>query len=1144
MVRSWAFATAGLIAFGVLVWFAGPLFVMGGQAPLMSPSARLTVIALFAVQYLAQKLWNARRARANNDRVVEGLAPAAEPAASSPELGQLRERFATALADLRRMRFAAGTPWQFGRSYLYQLPWYVIIGAPGAGKTTALLNSGLDFPLAEKLGRGAVGGFGGTRNCDWWFTDRAVLIDTAGRYTTHESDRTADRQGWEAFLQLLLRTRPRCPLNGVLVAISVSDLLGASAEEVVEHGRVLKARLDELQTALRVRLPVYVLLTKCDLLPGFVDWFGALSREERDQVWGVTFDPRNREPDAVAAGFASSFDRLVDHLTDLLLGRLHAERDPLRRARIAALPNQLRSLRGSLEAVIRGAFGAPDSSLDEPTTLLRGVYLTSGTQSGTPIDRMLSAFGREMGLERQILPPNQNTGKSFFLAGLLNDVVLAETQLGGHRPAGRSWLQPLLIVSLVMMLGAAAALGTWWVAGYAAGGQQVARFDGDIAHLHALVSAIPSSASTISTSPDSDPRPLLASLDAARHLADIQVQPVGKAGVFDIEARSRAKTAAAARAAYDRLLLGPFQERIALAIDTTMRSGADVNVQYEALKAYQLLTDPAHFDAAGIKVFVLSYWDSGLTPAITSAERAALSGHLDALLDAGAVGSGVRLEPALVESVRARLASQSVAQRIELRVTTALNSRAFPDFAVASLGPAAAALFAGPDRVAEPTRVPARYTLDAYGQVVSKQVPMLARQLSSEAQWVLGAPHPTAAADVAEVMATYRVEYALAWVRFVDDLRLKPAANNRDALQQAQSLAQSDGPLALLVESIVRETPVRMQDGSEGPIDGADPLADRFLAWARYASRSGSNPSALEDALQSFKEIQTLRTPGMKAATGSGTPTERMARVSAGAQSNPEPVRGMLLALAVLPPDLDVEQGPPGSEAGFTRQIAAKLGAACIRTVAGHFPFDRRAAGDATFDDFAHLFGPKGSFDQVFQQLLGSRVETSLDSWEWIGKGAGPSAEDLERFRSAARIRDVFFPHADPRPALQLTFRPVDMDDSIDRFQLTVDGQTVKYAHGPIVPTVIRWPGTQGGGKASVELTPTSEGALLEYNGPWALLRLMDHAAIQDSGSPGHFRVVFTVGGRRATFDVESDSGANPFRLRELEQFACPIPGR
>ena len=83
--------------------------------------------------------------------------------------------------------------------FLYDLPWYVMIGPPGSGKTTALVNSGLKFPLSHGATPAAIAGVGGTRYCDWWFTEDAVLIDTAGRYTTQDSDATADKQSWLCF---------------------------------------------------------------------------------------------------------------------------------------------------------------------------------------------------------------------------------------------------------------------------------------------------------------------------------------------------------------------------------------------------------------------------------------------------------------------------------------------------------------------------------------------------------------------------------------------------------------------------------------------------------------------------------------------------------------------------------------------------------------------------------------------------------------------------------------------------------------------------------------------------------------------------------------------------------------------------------
>jgi type VI secretion system protein ImpL len=1135
-VRPWVLAATGLLAFATAVWFAGPVLVIGGQAPLASPEVRLLVISAFALQYLAQKVWSAWQARRKNEHVVAALIPAPQGELSA-EAEQLRERFSTALEQLRRARLGPRGPWKLGRSYLYQLPWYAIIGAPGSGKTTALLNSGLNFPLEQKLGRGSVRGFGGTRNCDWWFTDRAVLIDTAGRYTTHESDRVADRQAWETFLQLLLASRPRRPLNGVLVAVSVSDLLEFTPDGLRAHARTLRARLDELQSALRVRIPVYVLLTKCDLLPGFVDWFGSMSRAERDQVWGMTFDLRaaERSGRGAAAGFADDFERLVNRLADLLVEKLQAERDLTRRARIFSLPTQLYALRERLGLLVQDAFGWSGSSSSQ-APLIRGVYLTSGTQQGTPIDRLLFALGRELGLASQILPANQNTGKSFFLSGVLQDVVLAEYELDGRAPL-KQRAQRLLVASTAACVFAAAfALAGLWVSGYTRATQQIARFEDEVARAQTIIDAIPASLGV-------NPRMLLPALETVRSLRLPRENAHPLTEFAHLGTRARLKLVSASQAAYDRMLLGPFQTQIAKAIDTTLREGAQPEVQYEALKAYRMLSDPAHFDATGFRTFVISYWNSALQPPLNPAERAELAGHLAGLLQAGAVGSGLRVEPSLAQSVQSRLSSQPITQQIALRLEVLLQSEAAPDFTIGSMGTAAAELFAGADGASEPKPVPGRYILRVYTDVVNGQTPKIAAQLASEAGWVLGASRANEAAEAAEVLESYRAAYSRAWALMLDDLRLRRATNNNQAVRQAQTLAKPDGPLPALLGEIVRETPLNLPDGSSGPIVATE--ADRFRTLAQLVVPDSTGNSPLKSVLRSFAEIQTLR----GAHAGGGDPStqgevvaDRLTRLVAEARTRPEPVRSMLLSLAVLP-----EGGPAMSArlsgTALSKQVAAKLGLPCIQLVAGNFPFDRRAMRDAPFEDFARLFAPQGGFDGAFKQLLATRVDTSSgDNWRWLGSGSEPPAQELERFRAAARIRDVFFVQGGAHPGLRLTFRPVDMDEDIDRFQLEIDGQTVRYAHGPPEPTTIDWPGARG--TARIEVSPAGNGPMPAYSGPWALFRLLDHAAVRDAGTAGHFQVIFDVGGRHATFDVSTDSGANPFRLRELERFECPIPGQ
>jgi type VI secretion system protein ImpL len=290
----WSLALAGVLAASALIWFVGPLVAVSGVVPLAGEPERWLAIAVLAVLAVVRVLWRGASSARRNRRLMDGLVAdraAADPAGApgEKEVAVVAERFEKAVALLRRSPVGGKKrSWLAalaGRPFVYELPWYIIIGAPGAGKTTALVNSGLEFPLAAAVGQPVIRGIGGTRNCDWWFSAEAVLIDTAGRYTTHDSDHAADRAAWFGFLDLLVRHRPRRPINGVLLTLSASDLLTASPEQRIAHAATLRERIEELHEKLGIGFPIYVLVTKTDLLAGFMDFFADFDKDERSQVW-------------------------------------------------------------------------------------------------------------------------------------------------------------------------------------------------------------------------------------------------------------------------------------------------------------------------------------------------------------------------------------------------------------------------------------------------------------------------------------------------------------------------------------------------------------------------------------------------------------------------------------------------------------------------------------------------------------------------------------------------------------------------------------------------------------------------------------------------------------------------------------------
>jgi type VI secretion system protein ImpL len=359
------------------------------------------------------------------------------------EIQALQQQVTQGISALKQSKLGG----KKGAAALYSLPWYMIIGPPGAGKTTALKASGLQFPFAGGDG-GGVRGVGGTRNCDWWFTNEAILLDTAGRYTT-ESD---DRDEWLAFLQMLKRYRSRRPINGVLMAISVADLIDANEQQIESYGKKIRGRIDEVMTQLQMVVPVYVLFTKVDLIAGFNEFFGDMKKSDRQQPWGATLR-LSADKTQPAAIFEAEFDQLIKQVHAKSLKRLTTERMREPREKIYQFPLEFAGIRKNLADFIGTCFAANSF---QGTPILRGFYFTSGTQEGRPLDRVLQRMGQVMGVR----PPEQQQqqvleSKSYFLHDVFMNVVFRDADVAA-RSAGelrRQWLMRVAIAATAATLG-------------------------------------------------------------------------------------------------------------------------------------------------------------------------------------------------------------------------------------------------------------------------------------------------------------------------------------------------------------------------------------------------------------------------------------------------------------------------------------------------------------------------------------------------------------------------------------------------------------------------------------------------------------------------------------------------------------------
>lgn len=117
------------------------------------------------------------------------------------------------------------------------------------------------------------------------FANQAVFIDTPGTYT--EGNGESETHGlWTALLRRLFRARPAKALNGVIVCVPMREMLDADSTQYEHLARTLRARLGEVLRQLRTCVPVYLVFTKCDAIPGFAR-FSRICRAASEQIFGV-----------------------------------------------------------------------------------------------------------------------------------------------------------------------------------------------------------------------------------------------------------------------------------------------------------------------------------------------------------------------------------------------------------------------------------------------------------------------------------------------------------------------------------------------------------------------------------------------------------------------------------------------------------------------------------------------------------------------------------------------------------------------------------------------------------------------------------------------------------------------------------------
>ncbi|WP_431068223.1 type VI secretion system membrane subunit TssM [Ralstonia holmesii] len=1187
----------------LLIWHAGPLLALNGHHPLQDRTPRLLLIAvivLVSVVYLFSLLWRNIRSGGVVRKWLDAKTEGEQELAPESDVKAVTSSVDAAMRQLKALRTSSGVARLFeGKRYLYELPWYLTLGFAETGKTSMLSNAGLRFPLA--------GGGSSPSRADedrkapaWRFANEAVLIDPVGNYTSQDRKPEAVHAEWGRFLGLLRKYRGRAPINGALVAVSVADLVHQSTQERENEALKIRNRLIELRQDLGIQFPIYVVVTKLDLLPGFAQYFQYLGSEGRAQSWGFGLPAdrklkRGESASAIADLCRTEMAALEARLIAGESDRFNEEFDAGRKKALVGLVEEFDALTNPLADLIDQIFAQSRYDSTQHNAMLRGVYFTSAAQTGASVNaaddtvtlQVLDAATLD---EAQAFQASSSTD-SYFLPDLFKRGVFPEAHLvrPNLRWEFRFRLMRLLAHAIVLVI------FLWLVAGfYLSFGHNTHYLDVVQENAKALTAKVTS----FYKKPEPEGTPAL--LAEAHDLPafpglDLAAPPLHwRYGLYVPQ-----QVLAAAMGTHVKLednLLVPYLVRRVETVLSAAIADKDTKLTYDTLRAYLMLYDEDIFNASDVRGWVQSDWATG-GGAEAFGGRIAVVEHLNSLLDGTRpIRSPYAKNEDLIRSARDFLDGNTSTERLYDRAKAAMMEEAPADFTlVRAIGPQAGTVFSRASGEPLERGIPGLFTYAGYHNLFNARLPEFVNKAQAIDAWVMGRAGASAqkktlesaagklAGDdpvTREIRRLYLTEYAQRWTEFLSDIRALTGNNLAFDLEVLRNFAAPDSALARLGRVVVRETTLSQ------PTEPTDKsLADKALAALDGKSDKISGFAARAEARQERELVDNRFAALREVVTGQADVAVPNAQVANG-KPRLDAIAGMVNAyytsLVVASNALETRNLPPPAEAGaqlkmeaaklpaplkevladlvvqgtrdvnkgigdiLVAQMNAVIGESCRGAIDGKYPFTPNATQDVDTEDFARLFATGGVLDDFFQKVLAPHVDTTVSPWRYklsapdVPPVAGPS---LIPFQRAKEIREVFF--RDPG-AKKMTWRVdlkvVELDPEIVELNMDFDGQSQRYVHGPVSPLKVTWPGPRGGQGAEVTANPRvrPETSTLTANGPWAMMRVIAKGKLASSVSNSHFVAEYDFDGRKAKLDINTGSLANPWTTGLLQGFQCP----
>ncbi|VWC16408.1 type VI secretion system membrane subunit TssM [Burkholderia lata] len=1149
------------VLIAVLIWWVGPLFALGIYRPFAPAWVREILVAAVLMWGLWPALARLWARLAMSPRRVRTSQPAARADFIDERLRDLDRQLKA------RWQREPRTRWEHWRGVLSRqhraaLPWYLVLGADGSGKTSLVARamnvtgSDVERSLAiEQLD---------SRGDDFNFriSSDAVWFDIGGRWNLRDGIDDTSLDAWKKLLQGLRRLRDGAPVSGVVLCVDSASMVNAPLDTRQRLADVAHRRLADMREVFGQQAQVYVALNGIDRLDGAVSVLSLLDAGR----WasGVGFCMPEQARDESAASAAASWQGALQHLqqrvqTQVLFAAPAAIEVAANYAQLRFVET-LSQLHKALHVWLQAAI-APGEL--HAAARLRGVWMGSMAELA-----VAQPVGATPGLSAQTRPLGELWTPLFRQVALERDAV---------RPIGKqSWRSQVgRVLRWTALPALAVCLLLWFGWSYFAERNYLDDVWAQFSEAKRLAQA------QVSYSPDGS-SPLL---DIASQMRYAQAQAEDARRRMATPYFEHGLVADATRDTYQRQLqkmLMPELYNEVRRVLVAQVDGASGDV-YQTLKVYLMLCRPDRRNATDVERWLSSRWDSLSGGQYGDDDRRALLAHVRALIELPKL-PGTPEDANLVRSARARAAQIPIVTR----VLQDIHAQGLPA-QVNDISLSRAAGFESAMTLRMRSGVPATdvavsgwLTRAGYTDVFLPRLEKSARAMLEEESWVLRDESLRGNSFqidglvqklVDATRAQFLQDYIAAWQSFLNDVTVRSVTGLDDASQLAAAIMDSQSPLASLLRFAARETTLtgasdegnidswidrqkyRLEKGRRqivGELSGQHyrtvllpeyVVEDHFQAIRQLAAQLNNRGAETSNPLSRLFEPLYRQLGLVNGALQAGqvlpAQYDAFSRLKETAARQPEPVRGIMLDLIGNGSTMTTRE----SGALLNRGAAGATSTVCSTGFTSHYPFRRGSRVDAGVEDFERLFSGQGLMATYFRDHLLPYVDTSSTPWKALRSNGGdlglvnPSV--LSSYEMADRIRGAMLDESG-RLRVSTVLRFLDMDSQISEAQLIIGGQTLRYAHGMTSPQRIDWSGQNS--RLAVELQLKSvDGRLntLQFDGPWALFRFFDAGQAAGGTADRRERLYQTSIGR-VRLEWQAPTSPSPIWSGILQSFRCP----